>query len=182
VAEAARLHQTRLGREDDSGIVSPEVHAWNHPMSRAKKIIAVASGGGHWMELLRLRPAFQGHEVVFVTVSPIYRSDVGTARFYVVNDATRWDKLALLKLMFRIARVLVRERPDVVISTGAAPGCFAIVFGKLLRARTIWLDSIANVERLTLSGRLAGRFADLWLTQWPHLAKPGGPRYEGSVL
>ena len=33
-----------------------------------------------------------------------------------------------------------------------------------------------------LSGQLAGRFADLWLTQWRHLARPGGPNYIGSVL
>jgi hypothetical protein len=52
----------------------------------------------------------------------------------------------------------------------------------LLGARTIWIDSIANVEELSLSGRRIGKHAHLWLTQWPHLAAPGGPRYEGSVL
>ena len=76
----------------------------------------------------------------------------------------------------------MRHRPDVVLSTGAAPGFFAILFGKLLGARTIWVDSIANAEQLSLSGKKAGRFADLWLTQWPHLAQPGGPLYKGSVI
>jgi hypothetical protein len=76
----------------------------------------------------------------------------------------------------------MRERPDVVITTGAAPGYFAIRFGNWLRARTIWVDSVANVDELSLSGRKAGPHADLWLTQWAHLAKPGGPRFTGSVL
>ena len=49
-------------------------------------------------------------------------------------------------------------------------------------ARTIWLDSIANVEELSMSGSWIGRSADLWLTQWPHLARPEGPHYAGSVL
>ena len=70
----------------------------------------------------------------------------------------------------------------VVISTGAAPGFFGLAFGKLLGARTIWIDSMANVEELSLSGRQVRRFADLWLTQWPHLARPDGPRYEGGVV
>ena len=42
--------------------------------------------------------------------------------------------------------------------------------------------SIANAEELSLSGAKAGSCADLWLTQWPHLAREGGPRYLGNVL
>jgi UDP-N-acetylglucosamine:LPS N-acetylglucosamine transferase len=84
--------------------------------------------------------------------------------------------------VFQVLRVLVRERPELVISTGAAPGCLAIALGRLLGARTIWLDSIANVERLSVSGRLVRPFCDLWLTQWPHLAARGGPAFAGRVL
>jgi hypothetical protein len=51
-----------------------------------------------------------------------------------------------------------------------------------LRARTIWIDSIANVERLSSSGAQARRVADVWLTQWEHLARPEGPEYWGAVL
>jgi hypothetical protein len=70
----------------------------------------------------------------------------------------------------------------VVISTGAAPGYFALRFGKRLGARTIWLDSIANVDELSLSGQRAGKYAGLWLTQWQHLATPAGPHFAGAVL
>lgn len=147
-----------------------------------RRILAVASGGGHWIQLKRLRPAFEGCETVWVTVHPAYREDVTPARTYVVNDATRWDRLGLVALSFRILRILVREQPDVVVTTGAAPGYFAVVFGKLLRARTVWIDSIANVDELSGSGARVGRFADLWLTQWAHLARERGPRYEGAVL
>jgi hypothetical protein len=77
---------------------------------------------------------------------------------------------------------VLRERPDVVLSTGAAPGFFALLFGRLLGARTIWLDSIANIEELSMSGRMARRHADLWLTQWPHLARPDGPECAGRVF
>jgi hypothetical protein len=46
----------------------------------------------------------------------------------------------------------------------------------------MWIDSIANVKQLSSSGKLAGKFADVWLTQWPDLAKESGPRYWGAVL
>ena len=78
--------------------------------------------------------------------------------------------------------VVVRMTADVVISTGAAPGYFALRVGKLLGARTIWIDSMANADGLSLSGRKIGPHADLWLTQWPHLAAPHGPFYAGGVL
>jgi UDP-N-acetylglucosamine:LPS N-acetylglucosamine transferase len=147
-----------------------------------KRILAVASGGGHWVQLLRLLPAFDGCDVALVTINPAYRSQAQGRRFHVVNDATRWNKLALLLMGLRIAWILFKERPEVIVSTGAAPGYFALRLGKLAGMKTVWIDSIANVERLSLSGARIGKHADLWLTQWPHLALPQGPHYRGAVL
>ena len=76
-----------------------------------------------------------------------------------------------------------RERADVVVSTGAAPGLVVLALAKALTGcRTIWIDLIASPERLSLSGRLARPVADAWLVQWPHLARPGGPEFWGTVL
>ena len=151
-------------------------------MSKRPKLLAVASGGGHWVQMLRLEPIFAQYEVVFATVDQGYGFELGGRKLLTINDATRWNKLGLLRLAFRLLRIIVAERPDAIISTGAAPGFLAIRIGRLLGARTIWLDSIANAERLSLSGLRAGRYADLWLTQWPHLARASGPHYAGSVL
>lgn len=149
---------------------------------RRKKIVAISSGGGHWIELLRLRPAFRGHFVVYVTVSEAYRTHVGDAPLRVIDDVTRWDRLGLIKTSAQVLRVLLEERPDVVVSTGALPGFFGVLLAKRLGARTIWVDSLANVDELSMSGQKIGPHADLWLTQWPDLARPGGPQYVGTVL
>lgn len=150
--------------------------------SRVCKVLAVSSSGGHWVQLKRVLPAFEGHRVSIATIERDVRDQVECERFYVVNDASLWSKLALVRSALRMMWIVLRARPDVVVSTGAAPGFFGILFGKLFGARTIWIDSIANAEQLSLSGAKAGRFADLWLTQWPHLARDGGPHYRGSVL
>ena len=147
-----------------------------------RRILAVASAGGHWVQLQRLRPALDEHDVAFVTTNAGYRSETPSHRFYVVNDGSRWNKFLLAKMALRILIILLRERPDVVISTGAACGYFSLRLGKLIGAKTIWIDSIANVDEVSMAGRLAGRYADLFLTQWPHLASPSGPRYAGAVL
>src|SRR4051794_26668120 len=95
------------------------------PSASRKKILAVASSGGHWTQLLRLRPAFEGHEVVFDTTQPDSRGEVAPNRFHCVPDANRKSKLRVLLLMLGTLLVVLRERPDVVVSTGAAPGYFA---------------------------------------------------------
>src|SRR5688572_23882609 len=89
------------------------------------KIVAISSGGGHWVQLLRLRPAFADCDTTFVTVKEGYRADVGDAVFRTVPDANRWDKWRLVRMAFSVLWTVLSERPDVVISTGAAPGYFA---------------------------------------------------------
>ena len=154
---------------------------------RTPRVLAVSSGGGHWVELMRITPAFGDADIAYVTVNKDYRSEAPKGRFYTVNDATRWNKVAAAWMALRMLVIVLRERPDVIITTGAAPGYFALRFGRWVGARTIWLDSIANVDELSMSGRIAGKFADVWLTQWAHLAKPSKagmrhPEYAGAVL
>ena len=145
------------------------------------RVLAVASGGGHWVQLLRLRPAFEGAQVTWLTTEAEYAREV-EGPLHVVRDANLWNKTALLLMFLQVAWRMVLLRPDVVITTGAAPGFAAVVFGRLLGARTIWVDSIANSETLSTSGIKVGRWAHVWLTQWEHLAKPDGPQYWGAVL
>jgi UDP-N-acetylglucosamine:LPS N-acetylglucosamine transferase len=152
-------------------------------MCDMKRVMAVASGGGHWVQLMRLRSVLARHDTCWVTVQPAYREQVPQGqRFYVVTDATRWSRWELVKMVAQVWWLVLRDRPEVLVTTGAAPGLAAMQAAKLLGARTVWIDSVANVEHLSMSGRKARRWADLWLTQWPHLAKPGGPRYLGAVL
>ena len=156
----------------------------DHKMTvKRPKILAISSGGGHWVQLLRMRPAFGDCEVIYATVSEDYRVDLElNSVLHVVPDSNRSSKIDLLRSAFAIFCLLLRLRPDVVVTTGAAPGYFGASIGKLLGARVAWVDSIANAEELSLSGQKAGSFADLWLTQWPHLAREGGPHFYGSVL
>lgn len=147
-----------------------------------KKVLLVASHGGHWVQMRKMSPAFDAQDVQYLTTTKGVETEVCHAPVYVVPDANLNEKLALIALAIRVFWVVVKIRPDIVMSTGAAPGFFALMFGKLVGARTIWVDSIANVEQLSVSGRKVRWFADLWLTQWPHLEQPGGPYYRGGVL
>lgn len=148
-----------------------------------RKVLAVASGGGHWIQMCRLAPAFEGLDIAYVSVLPGYASDVPGHRFYTVHDVTRRDRIKIGLLVMQLSRILLKERPQVVVTTGSAPGMITLALAKLLiRSRTIWIDSIANCERMSSSGLQARRVADVWLTQWPGLQRERGPNYWGSVL
>lgn len=149
---------------------------------KRKKILAVASGGGHWIQLLRLRPAFEGCDVVYASTHNGYQKQVNESVFYSVTDASRWNKIKLIKMAVEVFLIIIQENPDIVISTGAAPGLVAIFFGKLGRKKTVWIDSIANVERISLSGRLAKPFSSIHITQWEHLANGISTFYKGNVI
>lgn len=147
-----------------------------------KKVLAVASTGGHWVQLMRLCPVWQDCKVSYITTSKDARVTV-PGRLHVVADANRWERLKMALMFLQVAKVLLIERPDVVITTGAAPGLAAVALGRLVGAKTIWVDSIANSEELSGSGRIAKRFASVCLTQWPHLAADkDGVEHWGAVL
>jgi len=151
--------------------------------AKPRRIVAIASGGGHWVQLQRLRPAFEGCDVAYVSVYPDYADDLDGARFYTVTDVSRVNLKQLLVIVPQFIAIMLRERPDVVITTGSAPGLIGLAVARLTTgAKTIWIDSIANCERLSSSGRQARRVAHQWLTQWPELARPEGPHYWGAVL
>jgi UDP-N-acetylglucosamine:LPS N-acetylglucosamine transferase len=123
------------------------------------------------------------HELYFACTEESYASTVPEGRFQYIPDASRTD--SRFKVAYQAVAVfftLLRFKPDVIVTTGAAPGFFALLFAKKLGKKTIWLDSIANVNELSLSGKMASRYADLFLTQWEHLARPDGPSYAGAVV
>jgi hypothetical protein len=151
-------------------------------LKKRLKILAIASGGGHWIQLLRLRPAFADADVTYASVDPGSAIDVEGDRYLNFNDANRDRKLAMILQVLRIGWIMLVIRPDVIVSTGASCGYVALRLGRLFGARSLFIDSIANAEHLSLSGKLACRHANLMLTQWPHLASPEGPKYEGSVI
>lgn len=145
------------------------------------KILAIASAGGHWIQLLRLRPAFVDHQVTYMSTKKGFEIFIDGAPYIEVPDSNRKDKLALLKSAIKIFGTIQKLRPQVVITTGAAPGIIALFFGRMFGAKTIWVDSVANVQELSMSGRIASKIASKVYTQWPDLAQDK-IIYSGNIL
>ena len=148
------------------------------------KICLVASAGGHLSQLLKIVQAVNGYQAFVVTTSEAVRENLTRfGQVHVVGECNRQHGLRVVRVVLTCWRILRRERPDVVLSTGAAPGCVCCFLGKLMGAKIIWVDSITNVGRLSLSGWLVRYIADLFIVQWAELAqKYRGTEYVGTIV
>lgn len=74
-------------------------------------------------------------------------------------------------------RVLRKERPDLIVSSGAAVAVPFFLVGKLFGAKTVYVEVFDRVDAPTLTGRLVRRITDLFVVQWPEMEAV----YPGSV-
>lgn len=145
------------------------------------RVLGIASGGGHFIQLMRLSPAWEGHQVSIATVDPSSRALVGDAPFFTFRDVSRADWWHIPAATLGIARILITVRPQVIITTGALPGLIACALARPFGVKSLWVDSIANSEVLSGSGGQAGLVCSQVVTQWPHLSA-GKVEHWGSVL
>lgn len=152
-------------------------------MRHSGQVMAVASGGGHWEQLMAIYGAFNHISIVYVsTGETVPPPNIARRQFARVTDASLWTKSRLVRCAVEVAILVLRVRPAAVVTTGAAPGLFAIAAGRVLGARTLWIDSIANAETLSLSGRIAKIVAHKVVSQWEHVATENRVGYQGAVL
>jgi hypothetical protein len=147
-----------------------------------KRIIAIASAGGHWQQLMLLRPAYETHQVTYMTTLPGLAERFDAAPACRVPDCNRNTRLRALATAAVLAWHMLRLRPHVVITTGAMPGLIGLALGRALGARTIWVDSVANAEEMSASGKLARRVAHLRLSQWQNVAAAENVEFAGRLL
>jgi UDP-N-acetylglucosamine:LPS N-acetylglucosamine transferase len=136
------------------------------------KVCLAASAGGHMTQLLKLADSWDGCDHFFVTTTDVIKEKLGSqAQVYIVGECNYRHLIRTITVLLKCIPVVLRERPDVVISTGAASGCVMCFLGKLLGAKVLWIDSITNVRQMSLSGRMVRYIADMCLVQWPEMVK-----------
>lgn len=122
-------------------------------------------------------------DVYVTTAAEVARKLEKRGRTYMIGECNRKTPVAVLKVISRVFRIAVKEKPDVIITTGSMPLAMLCLAGRLFGAKIVWIDSIANTERFSVSGRLMVHFADLFLTQWPELSKRNPKaKYAGALI
>lgn len=137
-----------------------------------KKICFVSSSGGHWEELMCLKPITDNYNSFFVTEEGGQAQDSSIPLIYTLPQINRHEKyfcIHFLKIFFKARMILKKERPNVIITTGALVSFPFCVLSKLYDCKLIYIESFARVKDASLTGKLAYKLADLFLVQWETL-------------
>jgi len=133
----------------------------------ALKIAFVSSAGGHLLQLYRLQPWWEKHERLWVTFDlPDSRSLLAGERLISASHPTTRNVPNLLRNLRLAWRTLRNERPDLVVSTGAAVAFPFFIVARLLRIKTVYIEVYDRIDLATLTGRLCYPISDLFLLQW----------------
>ena len=141
-------------------------------MKRKLKICFVCSSGGHLAHLYMLKPFWQDKERFWATFDKEdTRSILQGERIYPVYYPSNRSIKALIINTYRAIKILRRERPDIIISSGAAPAVPFFWIGKLMGASTINIEVFDRIHRATITGRLCYPVTDKFIVEWEEMKK-----------
>lgn len=150
---------------------------------RRPRALLVCSPGGHLMQMFCLQPAWEEVERTWITLeAPDASYLLRGERTILARGPTNRSLRALLANLGLAWRVVRRERPDVILSTGAALAVPFFLVGKLFGARLVFVESLTRIEDLSLAGRLVYPLADAFFVQWPGAARRRRTRFAGRLL
>jgi UDP-N-acetylglucosamine:LPS N-acetylglucosamine transferase len=131
------------------------------------KVALVGSSGGHLMQLHQLRPWWSKHDRLWVTFdTPDAQSLLAEERAVWAYHPTTRNVPNLLRNLRLAWRLLRRERPDIVVSSGAAVAFPFFLVARALGMRTVYVEVYDRIDLPTLTGRLCYPLTSLFLLQW----------------
>ena len=136
------------------------------------KICFVSSSGGHLTHLYMLKPFWQDKERFWVTFDKAdARSLLEGERVYPAYYPSNRSIKALAINTVRAIRILHKEKPDLIVSSGAAPAIPFFWLGKLTGAKTIYIEVFDRIDKPTISGKVCYPVTDMFIVQWEEMKK-----------
>ena len=150
------------------------------------RVCFLASSGGHLEELLGLTALIKAHDAFIVTEKRSFSVELPVETVYFVMPVDRNDRtfpLRLIWIAIQSLLILLRERPQVVVSTGALMTVPMSLLAKMMGAKLIFIESITRVHSTSATGRLMYKYADLLIIQWESLrAQYPNAVYRGRII
>ncbi len=139
-----------------------------------KKICFISSTGGHFEQIMMLEPLMEIYDSFIVTEKTNYSVAKNNEKIYYLKQVNRHEKNCLIKMIINsiiTLKIIIRERPDVVISTGALVCIPMCVIAKIFKRKLIFIESFAKIKCPTLTGKFLYKFADQFYVQWEEMIR-----------
>jgi len=148
------------------------------------KIGLISSSGGHFSELMSLNSLWNRYNNFWISfLSCDTKTLLSKEVFYYGYHPTNRNIINFFRNLYLAFKIILKERPTVFISTGAGICVPFFILGKLFFIKTIYIESMARISTLSLSGKLVYFLADVFIVQWPQLAALYKKAvYKGQVL
>ena len=140
----------------------------------SKKLCFAASSGGHFEQISMLKPLMEKYDSFVVTEETAYKAVIKGQKMYYMHQVNRREKLMPLWMIvntMRSIRIMVSEKPDVVITTGVLAMIPLCLLTKLFHKKLIYIESFAKVSSPTQTGKLLYKYADQFYVQWESMKK-----------
>ena len=136
------------------------------------KVCLVGSSGGHLNHLYRLKPFWEDQDRFWATFDKEdARSQLKGETIYPVYYPSNRSIKALIINTHRAIKILRKEKPDLIISAGAAPAVPFFYIGKLMGAKLIFIETFDRFDKKSLSGKLCYKISDVFIVQWEEMKK-----------
>lgn len=139
-----------------------------------KKICLIASSGGHLEQIKQLKEIYSKYDCFYVTTRTKATEQI-SKKHYLVSDLVRKNKAVMMCRMIRMSleqlRIFVKEKPDIILTTGAAVAIPMCLLGKIFHRKVIYIESFARMTTPNKTGLLIYKFADLFIVQWKEMKK-----------
>ncbi len=139
-----------------------------------KKICFAASSGGHYEQLMMLKPLMEKYPSFIITEKTLYDAKLDGEKTYYLLQVNRKEKIFLPRMFINIIRsfgIYLKEKPDIIICTGVLATIPICLIAKVFRKKLIYIESFAKVTSPTESGKLLYKFADQFYVQWESMKK-----------
>lgn len=131
------------------------------------KICFPTSSGGHLTHLLLLKEWYEKHDRVWVTFNKKDAvSSLKNEKKYWCHYPTNRNIVNLFKNTILAIKILKKENPDLIVSTGAGAAVPFFLIGKLLGKKTVYIEVYDRISKPTLTGKMVYLFTDLFVVQW----------------
>ena len=137
-----------------------------------KKLCFAASSGGHFEQILMLKPLMDKYDSFLITEKTLYKSEVEGVKIYYLYQVNRKERTFPVKMIantFKSINIFIKERPDVIITTGVLAIVPMCLLAKLFGKKLIFIESFAKVTSPTRTGKLLYKYTDQFYVQWPQM-------------
>lgn len=141
-------------------------------MNNKKKLCFAASSGGHFEQILMLKPLMKKNNSFLITEKTAYMANVKNEKMYYLCQVNRKEWIFPLKMIinsFYSLYIFIKERPDAVITTGVLAMIPICLLAKIFNKKLIYIESFAKVNSANETGKLLYKFADQFYVQWPQM-------------